>query len=136
MVKVWREGLLVLAIVVIVAGFVRWDAIPAFPDRHVAGFEETYRVDVVDPGPWFSAWALGDGQAYALIGIVNPTGELRSVKPATGSPGLDTAGLSGLSLWDVPRPSPTRQPWWEGCPSPALRLSRFGFVPGWALGHG
>jgi hypothetical protein len=72
--RIRRELLLVVAIVVVVALYVRWEAIPVFPDHHVAGFEETYGVDVGDPGRWFSAWALGDGQAYALIGI-DPTGQ-------------------------------------------------------------
>jgi hypothetical protein len=68
------EIVLVVLIVLTVALYVRWDFIPVFPDRHIAGFEETYGVDVGDPGRWFSAWALGDGQAYALVGI-DPTGQ-------------------------------------------------------------
>lgn len=68
------EIVLVVLIVLTVALYVRWDFIPVFPDRHVAGFEETYGVEVGDPGRWFSAWALGDGQAYALVGV-DPTGQ-------------------------------------------------------------
>jgi hypothetical protein len=109
------ELLLVIAIVVVVALYVRWDAIPVFPDRHIAGFEETYGVNVGDPGPWFSAWALGDGQAYALIGI-DPTGQTLaegSARRVTGSPGRATAGQRGLSPWG--NRSWFRTPWrsWE-----------------------
>ena len=68
------EVLLVAVIVVICAFYVRWTYIPSFPDRHVAASEARFDFDVGDPGPWFSAWSLGDGQAYVLIAI-DPTGE-------------------------------------------------------------
>jgi hypothetical protein len=93
------EIVLVVLIVLTVALYVRWDAIPVFGDRHIAGFEETYGVNVGAPGPWFSAWALGDGQAYALIGI-DPTGE-------TLAEGIREAGYRfaragyGWAVWGV-----------------------------------
>jgi hypothetical protein len=72
--KILGELLVVIAILVVVVFYVRWGAIPDSPEHHVARFEETYGVDVGDPGRWFSAWSLGDGQAYALVGI-DPTGQ-------------------------------------------------------------
>ncbi len=78
------EVALVVLIVLTTAVFLRWNAIPTYWDRHIAGFEEEYRVEVGRPGPWFSAWSLGDGQAYAAIGI-DPTGQtLAAVVDETG----------------------------------------------------
>jgi len=68
------EIVLVVALVVISAFYARWEYIPTFADRHVAVAEEKYGFDVGEPGPWFSAWSLGDGQAYAMI-AVDPTGD-------------------------------------------------------------
>lgn len=68
------EIVLVTAVVVVSAFYARWEYIPSFADRHVAVAEETYGFDVGEPGPWFSAWSLGDGQAYAMI-AVDPTGD-------------------------------------------------------------
>jgi hypothetical protein len=68
------EIVLVAAIVLIAATFVRWNAIPSFADRHVQVAEERYSFEVGEPGPWFSAWSLGDGLVYVLIGI-DPSGE-------------------------------------------------------------
>ncbi len=93
------EITLVVLIVAVVAIYVRWDTIPAFPDRHIAGFEETYGVDVGDPGPWFSAWALGDGQAYALIGV-DPTGEVLAAEIREAGYRFARAGY-GWTVWAV-----------------------------------
>lgn len=93
------EITLVVLIVAVVAIYVRWDAIPAFPDRHVAGFEDTYGVEVGDPGPWFSAWALGDGQAYALIGV-DPTGESLAAEIREAGYRFARAGY-GWAVWVV-----------------------------------
>ena len=68
------EIILVVAIVAVVAVYVRWAYIPSFSDRHVEISEEKYDFDVGEPGPWFSAWSLGDGQAYVLIAL-DPTGD-------------------------------------------------------------
>lgn len=69
------EILLVTAIVVLTAGFVRWQYIPTFAQRHVEVAEQKYGFEVGEPGEWFSAWSLGDGQAYAMI-AVDPSGDL------------------------------------------------------------
>lgn len=68
-----REVILVTLLVVLVAFYARSIAIPTFSDRHVVVAEEKYDYDVGDPGPWFSAWSLGDGQAFAMIAL-DPTG--------------------------------------------------------------
>ncbi|HEY6635485.1 MAG TPA: hypothetical protein VI141_07715, partial [Acidimicrobiia bacterium] len=68
------EVLLVAVIVIVCAFYVRWSYIPSFSDRHVAASEARFDFDVGEPGPWLSAWSLGDGQAYVLIAI-DPTGE-------------------------------------------------------------
>jgi hypothetical protein len=68
------EIVLVLAIVVITAVYVRYLYIPPFSERQVAAAEEKYDYDVGDPGPWFSAWSVGDGQAYAMIAL-DPRGQ-------------------------------------------------------------
>lgn len=67
------EIALVLIIVVVTAVFVRYVYIPPYPELQVASSEQKYDYDVGDPGPWFSAWSVGDGQAYALIAL-DPTG--------------------------------------------------------------
>lgn len=67
------EIVLVCVIVVLAAVYVRWAYIPSFSDRHVQVSEERLDFDVGEPGPWFSAWSLGDGQAYVLIAL-DPTG--------------------------------------------------------------
>jgi hypothetical protein len=68
------EILLVAAIVLVTAVFVRWLYIPTWADRHVSIAEERYQFEVGDPGQWFSAWSLGDGATYVLIAI-DPSGE-------------------------------------------------------------
>ncbi len=68
------EILLAISIVLLCAFYARWSYIPSFPERAVTSSEEKYAYEVGDPGPWFSAWALGDGQAYAMI-AVDPTGQ-------------------------------------------------------------
>lgn len=78
------EIILVAAIVVLIAFYARWEYKPFFFERHVNVFEERYGVEVGDPGPWFAAWALGDGQAYALI-AADPSGK-------TMASGIDEAG--------------------------------------------
>ena len=35
--------------------------------------ELRYDFDVGEPGPWFSDWSLGDGQAYVMIAL-DPSG--------------------------------------------------------------
>jgi hypothetical protein len=71
----YRLEVALVAAIVFVAGLgLRWIAIPTWADRHVAVAEEKYDFEVGQPGPWFSAWSLGDGQAYALIAL-DPTGD-------------------------------------------------------------
>lgn len=68
------EILLVGTIVVVTAVFIRWEYIPTYADRHVDIAQQKYGFDMGDPGEWFSAWSLGDGQAYAMI-AVDPSGQ-------------------------------------------------------------
>ncbi len=67
------EIAILIAIVALVALWARHSYIPTFHDRHVEVSEQKYNFDVGNPGPWFSAWSLGDGQAYVLIAL-DPTG--------------------------------------------------------------
>jgi hypothetical protein len=103
------EIVLVVLIVLTVALYVRWDAIPVLPDRHIAGFEETYGVNVGAPGPWFSAWALGDGQAYALIGI-DPTGQTLAEEIREAGYRFARAGY-GWAVWAVSLGQPELVPY-------------------------
>lgn len=66
--------MLAAAVVAVVAFWARAVYVPPFADRHVAASEEKYHYDVGIPGEWFSAWSLGDGQAYVLIAL-DPTGD-------------------------------------------------------------
>jgi hypothetical protein len=68
------EIVLVSVIFLLTAVYVRWTYIPSFSDRHVQVSEERFDYEVGEPGPWFSAWSLGDGQAYVLIAL-DPTGQ-------------------------------------------------------------
>ena len=67
------ELILVVLIVIGAAYYTRAEYIPPFSERHVEVAEEKYALDVGDPGPWFSAWSVGDGQAFAVI-AADPTG--------------------------------------------------------------
>ena len=67
------EYALVVLIVVVGAFYARAEYIPPFAERHVEIAEKKYDLDVGDPGPWFSAWSIGDGQAFAVI-ATDPTG--------------------------------------------------------------
>ncbi|MFP3881061.1 MAG: hypothetical protein ACLFWH_01940 [Actinomycetota bacterium] len=93
------EIALVVLIVITAAFYLRWDVIPSFPERHVDAFEENYEVDVGDPGRWFSAWALGDGQAYALIGV-DPTGRTLAQRIPEAGYRFARAGY-GWAVWAV-----------------------------------
>lgn len=67
------EIVLATAVVLLGALWVRAIYVPSFADRHVAASEDRYHFDVGEPGDWFSAWSLGDGQAYVLIAL-DPSG--------------------------------------------------------------
>jgi hypothetical protein len=67
------EIILVSVAVVLAAFYARSQYIPPFPERQVDVSEQRYHFDVGDPGPWFSAWSVGDGQAFVLIAL-DPTG--------------------------------------------------------------
>ncbi len=60
-------------IVISVALWARYEYIPPFADRHVEVAAERYDLDISEPGAWFSAWSLGDGQAFAVI-AADPSG--------------------------------------------------------------
>ena len=61
------EVVVVSVIVLMTAFYVRAEYIPAFADQHLAEASETWDLPVSDVGAWFSAWTLGDGQAFAVI---------------------------------------------------------------------
>lgn len=67
------EIVLVAAIALTTAFYVRASYIPSFSDRHVDVAEQKYDYDVGEPGSWFSAWSLGDGQAFVMIAL-DPSG--------------------------------------------------------------
>lgn len=67
------EIVLATAVLLLGALWVRAIYVPSFADRHVAASEDRYHFDVGEPGDWFSAWSLGDGQAYVLIAL-DPSG--------------------------------------------------------------
>lgn len=73
------EIMLVSVIVLLFAFYARYEYIPNFGDQHVAVASERYNIDFGQPGPWFSAWSLGDGQAFAVI-AADPTGGLLGVE--------------------------------------------------------
>ena len=73
------EYVLVALIVIGGAYYVRGEYIPPFPERHIENAEEKYDLDIGEPGPWFSAWSIGDGQAFAVI-AADPSGMKLSVE--------------------------------------------------------
>lgn len=87
------------AIVLLTAVFVRWQYIPTFADRHVEVAEQKYEFDVGEPGKWFSAWSLGDGQAYAMI-AADPSGELLAKNISEVAYRFARAGY-GWAAWAV-----------------------------------
>jgi hypothetical protein len=69
------EVFLAVAVVVALGLYARIAYIPTFGERHVEVAEEKYGIEVGDPSKWFSAWSLGDGQAYAML-AVDPSGRV------------------------------------------------------------
>ncbi len=67
------EITLVAIIVVLGAFYARAAYIPTWADRHVEVAAEKLNLDVGEPTKWFSAWSIGDGQAYAVI-AADPSG--------------------------------------------------------------
>jgi hypothetical protein len=63
-----RLEILVVSVIVLLAAFyVRAEYIPPWAERNLAVAEEKWGLPVSGVSPWFSAWTLGDGQAYAAI---------------------------------------------------------------------
>ena len=58
---------MVSVIVLLGAFYVRAEYIPPWAERNLEIAEEKWDLPVSDVSPWFSAWTLGDGQAYAVI---------------------------------------------------------------------
>ena len=73
--SVRREILAVTLIVLMGAVLVRALYIPPAAEQHVEAAEERFGLDLAEPNRWFSAWAIGDGQAFALI-ATDPSGRL------------------------------------------------------------
>ena len=67
------EALLVVAIVLLAALGARAAYIPVFYEEHVERAAETFDLSLGEPSRWFSAWSLGDGQAFATI-TADPSG--------------------------------------------------------------
>ncbi len=58
---------MVSVIVLLGAFYVRAEYVPPWAERNLEIAEEKWDLPVSDVSPWFSAWTLGDGQAYAVI---------------------------------------------------------------------
>jgi hypothetical protein len=67
------EIALAVLITVAAAFYARAAYVPTWADRHVASAEERMALEVGEPPAWFSAWSLGDGQAFAVI-AADPSG--------------------------------------------------------------
>ena len=61
------ELTIVVGIVLLAAFYARSEYIPPWAERNLEIAEEKWELPVSDVGPWFSAWTLGDGQAFAVI---------------------------------------------------------------------
>jgi hypothetical protein len=61
------EVLVVSVIVLLTAYYVRAEYIPPWAERNLELAEEKWDLPVAEVGPWFAAWTLGDGQAFAVI---------------------------------------------------------------------
>jgi hypothetical protein len=61
------EVVVVSLIVLVTAFYVRAEYIPPWAERNLEIAEEKWDMPVSEVGDWFSAWTLGDGQAFALI---------------------------------------------------------------------
>ena len=63
-----RFEIVVVSIIVLMSAFyVRAEYIPPWVDQNLELAVEKWGLPVSDVGPWFSAWTLGDGQAFAVI---------------------------------------------------------------------
>jgi hypothetical protein len=93
------EIVLVVAIVLLGATYARWQFIPPFADRQVALSQEKYGFEVGEPGPWFSAWSIGDGQAYVMIGV-DPSGQHLASQISEAGYRFARAGY-GWATWAV-----------------------------------
>ena len=63
-----RVEILAAALVVVVAAVLfRYAWLPVFWEDHLAAMSTKWGLPVTGVGRWFSAWTLGDGQAFALI---------------------------------------------------------------------
>ena len=61
------EVVVVSAIVLLAAFYVRAEYIPPWAERNLEIAEEKWDLPVSEVGEWFSAWTQGDGQAFAVI---------------------------------------------------------------------
>jgi hypothetical protein len=63
-----RFEVVIVSIIVLMAAFyARAEYIPSFADEHLEVAADRWGLPVSDAGAWFSAWTLGDGQAFAVI---------------------------------------------------------------------
>lgn len=71
-----RRTEVIAATLIVVFGvfYTRAEWIPASAEMQVELAEERLGLDVAEPNRWFSAWSVGDGQAFAVI-AADPTGE-------------------------------------------------------------
>lgn len=61
------ELVIVTTIVLLGAFYARSEYIPPWAERNLEIAAEKWDLPVADVHPWFSAWTLGDGQAFAVI---------------------------------------------------------------------
>jgi hypothetical protein len=61
------EVVIVSVIVLMAAFYVRAEYIPTYAEQHLVEASTTWDLPVSGVGKWFSAWTLGDGQAFAVI---------------------------------------------------------------------
>lgn len=89
---------ILLATLIVVAGAlsVREAFIPPFPERQVVLAGEKYDLDLGEPNRWFSAWSVGDGQAFAVI-AADPAGVKLSEEVKEPAYRLSRAGFGWLS---------------------------------------
>ena len=95
------EIVLAGAIVVMGAFYARAVYIPTWADRHVEVASEKLNLEFGDPSRWFSAWSIGDGQAYAVI-AADPSGvklgqEIKEPAYRFSRKGLNRPGIGDCS---------------------------------------
>ena len=90
------EVVMVLAIAALIAFYARSEYVPPFAERHVEAAAEKYDLDIAPVSEWFSAWSIGDGQAFAVI-AADPSGMKLSTEIKEPAYRFSRAGYGWLS---------------------------------------